>query len=141
MLTFITKDTTLIIKGATCYIKSILEAFNGTWSPTPDSKSLDDFGFWTISIEHDSPDFRYGLDLAAQRGFKLALEQKIIDEKKRTDEYLSPGNQKKLHDEMVRFRLKRKIRSEGKEFAWICCKSCQVVDWTEEQVLCSVHMN
>jgi len=98
-LTFTTSDTHLIIKGASSYIKDILKAHGGVWSKTPGSKSLDDFGFWTLPIEHDSREFRYGLEAASDGAFRLALQRKELEYKRRHEEYLR--SQITVFDEII----------------------------------------
>ena len=141
MLSFKTDSKNLIITGASYLVKSILETFEGVWSPTPGSSSPEDFGFWLLPLQHDSADFRYGLELASQRAFKLLRQEEARKQAARTDEYSSPENQKKLSDAMVKNYLKIKSRSGGAEYSQICCASCQLVGLNPDQVICSVHVS
>jgi len=93
LITF-TVDTHLIVKGSSSYIKDILQLHGGVWSKTPGSKNPDDFGFWTLPIEHDSREFRYMLENASESAFKLVLEREAREQKKRHEEYMISENQK-----------------------------------------------
>jgi len=129
MLTFTTDTTNLIITGASYLVGDILAGIGGVSTKSG----------WLLPIDQDTADFRYGLELASQRAFKLRLEKQALEEKARKDEYNSPENQKKLSDAMVAQYLKIKKRSGGTEYSQICCASCQLVGLNPENVICSVH--
>ena len=132
-LTFSTNDTHLIISGDTFHLRNYLkEHLKAIWN--------NEKKFWIIPIGLDSASLRNELETKAASAYRAAREAEAAERKKKRDFAKSPEGKKAAEEEKRTFFLNAlKMKAKTGAYHWICCESCEVIDWRRQHTSCDVH--
>jgi len=131
-LKFSTTDSHLIISGNTFHLRNRLKELRALWN-NQEKK-------WSLPIKNDSASLRDELEFAVATAVRIEREAERSERKKQRDFANSPEGKKAAEKAKKAFFLNAlKMKAETGAYHWICCESCEVIDWNRQFTSCDVH--
>ena len=127
-ITFYPKEDLVIVAGKTFYVKEMLKKAGARWNPAGN--------FWTLTPACATQEFLAQLNEMVAVSIKAEKDAEV---KKREDAaalaafHRTPEGKEQWWAEI---QEKKKTPAGAAAYHFICCKECEVIDWSRQHTSC-----